>query len=508
MKFSARTVTLLWDVHTWVGVIAGLVLAAMFFAGSISLFHHEIEAWQDPPIARGDVASLDTALATLDPATLAGKPVYAVPPSDHAVRAGLFLGERELIIEPGSGAIHGVRSRVGQLFFHLHFMWHEAFPTGMVIAGVFGVLLLLAIVTGVVMHLKDLRRQAFRFRPWLRPRYIWSDLHKVLGVWGLPFQIMIAFTGAVICLGLLVVGPIAASAYGGDRARGNQELYGGPPEAKVENPDAPATMLSFAELTRRAAADQPGFEPTYVAIDRWGRVGARATVYGDLHDGGFHPSALLTLDATDGSVLWRSTASRTPSMETMSVVYGIHFATYGGLGLRLVYFLLGLAGWLTILSGNWIWIERRAAKRPTLGTTILGRLTLGLGGGIVVAAAAVLWLNRLTPPTSARPAIEVWGFFAVWAAAGAIALAVPLYRRSWAVLLAIGGAGFLAVPLLSAWTSPAHLGNGGGVLGWRVLGIDVGIAVLGALLLICARVAWRRGAAIAATAPAAPEDES
>jgi uncharacterized iron-regulated membrane protein len=508
MKFSPRTVTILWDVHTWVGVITGLVLAAMFFAGTISLFHHEIEAWQDPPVARADVAGLDRALATLDPATLTGKAVYAVPPSDHAVRPGLFIDQRELIIEPGSGEIHGVRSRVGQLFFHLHFMWHEAFPTGMVIAGVFGALLLLAIVTGVVIHLKDLRRQAFRFRPWLRPRYIWSDLHKVLGVWGLPFQIMIAFTGAAICLGLVVVAPISAAAFGGDRDRGNQELYGNPPKPATPPPDTAATMLSYVELTGRAIAAQPGFEPTYVAIDRWGKTGARATVYGDLHAGGFYPNAQVTLDATDGTVIWRSSTARTPAMKAMSVVYGIHFATYGGLGLRLVYLLLGLAGWLTILSGNWIWIERRAAKRPTLGTTILGRLTLGVGGGIVIAAAAVLWLNRLTPATSARPAIEVWGFFAVWAAAGVVGLALPLYRRSWAVLMAIGGAGFLAVPLLSVWTSPAHLGNGGGVLGWRVLGVDVGIAVLGVVLLLCARVAWRRGATIAPAAPASPEDES
>jgi hypothetical protein len=120
----------------------------------------------------------------------------------------------------------------------------------------------------------------------------------------------------------------------------------------------------------------------------------------------------------------------------------------------------------------------------------------------------VLWLNRLTPASSGRPAIEVWGFFAVWAVATLVALAVPLHRRSWAVLLAIGGAGFLAIPLLSTWTSPAHLGNGGGILGWRVLGIDVGIGVLGALLLVCAHVAWRRGAAITSTAAAAPEDES
>ncbi|HVK73944.1 MAG TPA: PepSY-associated TM helix domain-containing protein [Kofleriaceae bacterium] len=493
MKLSPRTVTLLWDVHTWVGILTALVLATMFFAGSLSVFHHELEAWQDPPTARGDIAQLDAAVARLDPATLAGKSFGAAPPSGHAARAVLYPeGAPPVVIDPATGAASAPSSIIGQLFFHLHFMWHEAFPTGMIIAGLFGVLLLLALVTGLVIHLKDLRRQAFRFRPALRPRYAWSDLHKVLGVWGLPFQVMIAFTGAVICLAPILIPPIASAAFDGDRARGQRELYASGPAPTAKPSDEPAPTLSFVELAGRAERALPGMEVTYVWIERWGRKDARATVYGDLRGaGGFSPGVNLVLDASDGTVVSRSTDAATPSSRTMSVVYGIHFASYGGFGLRLLYVLLGLGGWLTILSGNWIWIERRAGKRRSVGNQVLGRLTLGIGGGIVLAAVAILWANRLAAPTPARLDLEIWTFFGTWAAAALVALAVPATRRSWAVLLGLAGAGFALIPLLSILWSPAHLGNGGGFAGWKAAGFDLAFGLAGALFLLAARVAWR-----------------
>jgi uncharacterized iron-regulated membrane protein len=508
MRFSPRTVTLLWDVHAWAGVIVSLVLAMMFFCGSLSLFHHDIEAWQDPPEARGTVASLDTALAAIDGKTLAGKSVSAAPPSDHAPRAALYLPDRAaMIIDPATGAAMAERSMVGRLFYHLHILWHEAFPAGFVIAGVIATFLLLIIATGVVIHLKDLRRQAFRFRPWLRPRYLWSDLHKVLGVWGLPFQLMIAVTAAVIMLASVIGPPLSAAAFDGDRKRWERELYGNAPAAQPS--DEPATMLSFTALTEKAALVVPGMEPTYVAIDRYGRAGARATVYGDLHAGGFSPSVQVALDASTGALLSRSDRTRTPAQSTMAVVYGIHFASYGGLGLKIAYFLLGIAGWLTILSGNWIWIERRAARRGRTGNPVLARLTLGAGGGLLIAVAGALWINRLLAPSAARPSFESYGFFAIWALVTLIALALPARRRSWAVILGTAGLALVAVPVLSFLVSPAHLGNGGGVAGGSAIGVDIGALLFGSALLVAARVAWR-GAAVpvpSAAASASDADE-
>jgi uncharacterized iron-regulated membrane protein len=209
MKLPRHVFVAWWHVHAWAGVLAALVLAAMFLGGAFSLFRHELETWQDPPAASADRAAADAALfAALRDRPIDGKAIGVQPAGERSVRAVLWVpkangqGQEPITVDPG-GAVPRT-SRVADVFFHLHFLWHEDVPIGMVIAGLLGVVFLLAVVTGVAIHLKDVGRQMYRFRPAARPRALWSDLHKVLGMWGLPFQIMIALTGALICvLGML-----------------------------------------------------------------------------------------------------------------------------------------------------------------------------------------------------------------------------------------------------------------------------------------------------------------
>jgi hypothetical protein len=60
---------------------------------------------------------------------------------------------------------------------------------------------------------------------------------------------------------------------------------------------------------------------------------------------------------------------------------------------------------LTILTGNWIWLVRREARAAGAGNRLLARLTIGLGGGVIPAAAALFWANRAAP-AQARMAME------------------------------------------------------------------------------------------------------
>ena len=53
---------------------------------------------------------------------------------------------------------------------------------------------------------------------------------------------------------------------------------------------------------------------------------------------------------------------------------------------------------------------------------------------------------------------------------------------------------------------PDHLGNGGGLPGWRAAGVDVGAAVIGILLLLAARAVWSYGATAVARHGIAKEE--
>jgi uncharacterized iron-regulated membrane protein len=286
----------------------------------------------------------------------------------------------------------------------------------------------------------------------------------------------------VICLAVVVT-PYAARPALGDDARGAAELYGTyappPPSGRT------APMLPVSELAARAEAAVPGLVATWIRIAPYGDEAAHALVHGD-RAGALGSRVRVRVRARDGAIVAIDDGGA-PAQAVMTVLTGLHFAAYGGVGLRLIYVLLGIGGCMTILTGNWIWISRRR------GNGALARLTVGVGAGVPLAIAAMLWANRLLPASDTRAATEAWTWFAALGSVVAGALLVPPTRRTWAALLGVAGAAFAAIPLLSALTRPAHLFNGGGALGWRVAGVDLGLAVLGALLgAIAAGLARRR----------------
>ena len=61
MKFSSQTLRTFTTLHTWVGLVAGFGLFVAFYAGSLTLFHHDLPRWQTPGAATALPASTDDA---------------------------------------------------------------------------------------------------------------------------------------------------------------------------------------------------------------------------------------------------------------------------------------------------------------------------------------------------------------------------------------------------------------------------------------------------------------
>lgn len=46
MKLKSTTLRTYTTLHTWVGLVAGFALFVAFYAGAITVFHHELQFWQ------------------------------------------------------------------------------------------------------------------------------------------------------------------------------------------------------------------------------------------------------------------------------------------------------------------------------------------------------------------------------------------------------------------------------------------------------------------------------
>ncbi|WP_437547009.1 PepSY-associated TM helix domain-containing protein [Sorangium sp. So ce367] len=491
-KLSRHAFTTFWDVHAWVGVIGGLLLYVMFLSGGITLFRRQLEVWEEPLTQQRSSVEQAGLQATLDEGLAAAGTApeqiwFDLPEGGLGTARFKYVSQGEVVSSWVHEGLVPERERLSDFLYELHYLWHRV--TGdwlFYLGGLLCVALLLALATGVFIHLKDIVRQFHQFRPDKTRRVLWSDMHKVLGVMGLPFQVLYAYTGAFfVFLGLLVqvfTGPV----FGGDAARADLLAWGA---SFADEParGAPARGLTLDELMARARAAEPRLVPERLRIRHLGLDSGTVDIRGSIAGVPF-ARGVVRVRAIDGAVLsLDAPGAEGARSDAFRWIYGLHYADFGGITLRILFFALALATCATILTGNWIWLARREARQERLGNRLLARLTVGFGAGTVVAIAALFLASRAFPlDWIARPAAEeltfvvALGFCIVWA------LAARDGGRLWSQQLGLAGLLLLPVPALAARWSGAGLFGAGPKLG-AVVAVDV--ALLLAAAALCAS-AW------------------
>jgi uncharacterized iron-regulated membrane protein len=299
---------------------------------------------------------------------------------------------------------------------------------------------------------------------------------------GLPFQLVYAFSGAFIVLAPLALGAFAGPVFGGASERVDRLLWN-----RSDKPAAPgneATMLPADELLLRARAAVPGLSPQYVEITSHGHENAEFEVWAK-GSGTPRGHTRVRVRETDGAVLEvKSEKTESSTSAVRRWLLGLHFADFGGLLLRFLFFVLGLASCVTLLTGNWIWLARREARRENLGNRLLSRLTLGVGVGAPLAVAALFLVSRLFPlDWAGRGAAEELTFVAVlllavgWAFVARGSLAVW-----WQGLAATGAALFAAALLAQRWSDA---GLFGGTRLSAVVGVDLALLMSAVASFVC-----------------------
>src|SRR5690606_33549384 len=228
MKNSLRQ-AMAW-LHTWSGLLAGWLLFVIFVGGTIACFDRELDDW-----ARPSLHDLSGAQPTRFDAAFAR--VREQAPDAHVWWAHVS-GERKrgmeafwfnddgseghVLLDPRDGG-EIPASGPGQFFFELHYDLHAG-RWGMYIVGFTGMLMLVALVAGVITH-KKIFKDFFMLRWRGGGQRAWLDGHNLAGVLGLPFHLMIAYTGVAIFAASYIFGGTQA-AYGGDVEKFYEEAGG------------------------------------------------------------------------------------------------------------------------------------------------------------------------------------------------------------------------------------------------------------------------------------------
>ncbi len=359
----------------------------------------------------------------------------------------------------------------------MHFL--DPIPGGKYVAGIAATALLFLIATGLVIQLGKLIRELVQFRPRLRPRAFWADAHKVVGMLGLPFLIVFAWSGAILCLFSSLLLPVfVVGSFDGDATVVEQAAgWRWPPKPTGESTAAPDLGL----VLKRARAALPDVRHKAFVVYNHGDVNAVVNVRGGREDRLSYHTNVRT--SREGDVQWiHEPDDRTQHSQVSGGLHGLHFASWAGPGIKAVYALLALLGAFCILTGNLVWLERRRSQRLGLGDVVLARLTAGACAGLCVAVAALFMANRMLPSNLVnRPSWEHGVFWTAWTIAAVYAGLLPSAAHSSRQLLR--GAGFIlcAVPVVNT------LQTGRFPLSGRAfdhnLGVELGLVTLGILLL-------------------------
>lgn len=213
---------LIYKIHAWSGLISGIFLVIICFSGAVAVFRPEIERavdWKSslcfsPSGEAHDVEQiLATAQAAFPKADISSIGFPAPGESWHSHHQAFAISlvdggvSRQLAIDPYRRIIVAEDARFqgwgswGNVIRQIHARFYFGSWWGRLMVGMFGVVLVCSVVTGIAIYKPFNRNTWFplfrRGRGW---RVIAADLHKILGVGALLFNLLFGLTGAVVGL--------------------------------------------------------------------------------------------------------------------------------------------------------------------------------------------------------------------------------------------------------------------------------------------------------------------
>ena len=405
-KASPKFVTRALSGHSTLGLFTAAFLYLLTVSGTISIFNHELQRWEQP--GAPELASISPQAA--ERAAISMLAIEDTPtsrffiqlPTDDLPRVVLTTDTRAVLTD-GAGAIVTEEAHPWtQFVLDLHYYLHLPEKIGLTVVGMLGVLLLGSSISGFLAH-PGIFRDAFAFRFSGSARLAQTDLHNRLSVWTSPFHLSIALTGAVLGLASITALAIATLDHEGNTEAVFAPVFGEEPEKN----DEPVPLAGIARALTYMQAEHPDIVTNYVIMHEPKTKGQhlqvlgihpRRLVFGEYYNFNQEGEFVQSVGMTDGMI----------GQQIIASVYPLHFGSFGGFPVKAAYALLGVLLAYIISSGFNVYLLKQREKGSDAlrleatwtgvlwGTPVaLSLALLGSVTGILSASAlpAVFWLS-------------------------------------------------------------------------------------------------------------------
>ncbi|MBT9494320.1 MAG: PepSY domain-containing protein [Paucibacter sp.] len=389
MKVNATTLRSYKLVHTWVGILSGVLLFIGFYAGAFTMFKPEIGRWAEAPPAPQQIhhspvdalsqaflralpAGVDGASLVLREGSLAEGHIVYRDAQGRSQRVTLDEGGR---LQTGPAQTGAAGKFVDQVHRNAGLPLADALAEPIVggVALLYGV----ALISGLIVLLPSLVKDLLVLRIGRNVKRFWLDAHNLIGITSLPFHLLIALTTAGFCLHDWVYDTQDSA-----RRMLGTESHLAAARLKPARAEAPASLdradwVAPSVLLASARRLSPSFTPTQLSYLRLQGRQAQIRMAGEDVSGHTRSPrhGYINFDPRSGQVA-RGGTSMLPHHQnaweaSLSGIFAVHFGSFGGAPMRLAYAVMAVLGALLFYTGNLLWIESRLRKPYGANSTAL-----------------------------------------------------------------------------------------------------------------------------------------
>lgn len=370
-SFSKRVIAQLTDGHKVLGLAMSAILFLICMSGTIAVFYKEIERWEKPQLTEFHNSSHDAVANAIQDS----QQIMAADKNRDAIKEDLFLNlpNRSMprmvaAYDDNARAYNQTGQYVGSarhdnthFLSELHYYLHLPKSFGMILVSIFGIFMLALLLGGAFSHRK-MFVDAFRLRAREKGQLGRVDLHNRIGTWTLPFTLVVTATGSFIGFSQIIVFLVATFFYAGDIDKtmepmvGKQvtpqieQAYFKPIDKKIvlhvleqmttEKPDEQILLITL----NKALSKAPYFE---VMTEQKNRL-----VFGEVYRFDEHGNLQKSQNYASGEA----------GKQIYASLFPLHFGSFGGIFIQLLYVFVGLALCLMIHAGMEIWFTKSANR--------------------------------------------------------------------------------------------------------------------------------------------------
>ncbi|MEO0367264.1 MAG: PepSY-associated TM helix domain-containing protein [Pseudomonadota bacterium] len=493
--------------HTWAGLVFCWILYFMFVTGTLGYLDAEIDHWMKPEMSSAKPQSTQNQVETAQrylQANAVGADRWLVVPASGRDEPHLRIfwqmpnptgepvedpeslcGNHLLNVDTGERLLEARDTGGGQVLYRMHYVLHYLdFDIAFRIVGVLTLFMFVAMVSGVIIH-KRIFKDLFTFRSHKGQRS-WLDMHNLLSVSSLPFQLMITYSGLLFMV-VTWMPLIAVGSYGFDIQKATVALTELGGQQAIERSGSEQLVPDLSELVvvaeqewgsgqvRNINIQFPGDENSLITVNREPGIAA----LGDR----------MIFNGVSGEFVESAEAHPNKPIAFASVMIALHEGLFAGWTLRWLYVFSGLLGTAMVATGAIYWVAKRKRQddQPqSLGYRFVDAINVGTIFGLLIAIASYFLANRLLPLSmESRAEWEVHIMFIAWA----ICLLHPIFRpiktawieQAWAIALISA-----AIPVVNAFVTQSNLLQSIGSGDWVMAGFDIAALVTAAVFCLVA----------------------